>query len=117
MYKSSLRHIHDPLLSSLKMKGIRLLFFVSLPLPQPAPHTCAYETRMKDNVSRSFEMRHVIHDIHISSGQWPRCDVTNGTCGSRDFQDHTKKRRLRHVHVKIIIYYRLCNMLDDILHN
>jgi hypothetical protein len=26
-YKSSLRHIHDPLLSSLKMKGIRLLFF------------------------------------------------------------------------------------------
>jgi hypothetical protein len=29
MYKSSLRHIHDPVLSSLKMKGrpIRLLFF------------------------------------------------------------------------------------------
>jgi hypothetical protein len=26
MYKSSLRHIHDPVLSSLKMKGIRLLF-------------------------------------------------------------------------------------------
>jgi hypothetical protein len=26
-YKSSLRHIHDPVLSSLKMKGIRLLFF------------------------------------------------------------------------------------------
>jgi hypothetical protein len=25
-YKSSLRHIHDPVLSSLKMKGIRLLF-------------------------------------------------------------------------------------------
>jgi uncharacterized alkaline shock family protein YloU len=32
-------------------------------------------TRMKDNVSKSFEMRHVIHDIRISSGQWPRCDV------------------------------------------
>jgi hypothetical protein len=29
MYKSSLRHIHDPVLSSLKMKGIRLLFFSS----------------------------------------------------------------------------------------
>jgi hypothetical protein len=26
MYKSSLRHIHDPVLSSLKMKGIRLIF-------------------------------------------------------------------------------------------
>jgi hypothetical protein len=26
MYKSSLRHIHDPVLSSLKMEGIRLLF-------------------------------------------------------------------------------------------
>jgi hypothetical protein len=28
MYKSSLRHIHNPVLSSLKMQGIRLLFFV-----------------------------------------------------------------------------------------
>jgi hypothetical protein len=28
MYKSSLRHIHDPVLSSLKMKGIRLFFIV-----------------------------------------------------------------------------------------
>jgi hypothetical protein len=27
MYKCSLRHIHDPVLSSLKMKGIRLLLF------------------------------------------------------------------------------------------
>jgi hypothetical protein len=26
-YKSSLRHIHDPVLSSLKMKGIRLPFW------------------------------------------------------------------------------------------
>jgi hypothetical protein len=24
-------------------------------------------------------MRHAIHDIRISSGQWPRCDVTYGT--------------------------------------
>jgi hypothetical protein len=38
MYMSSLRHIHDPVLSSLKMKGIRLLFIlVPLPLPQTAP--------------------------------------------------------------------------------
>jgi hypothetical protein len=28
MYKSSLRHIHNPVLSSLKMKGIRLLYFI-----------------------------------------------------------------------------------------
>jgi hypothetical protein len=28
MYKSSLRHIHDQVLSSLKMKGIRLLLFI-----------------------------------------------------------------------------------------
>jgi hypothetical protein len=27
MYKSSLRHIHDPVLSSLKMKGILSFFF------------------------------------------------------------------------------------------
>jgi hypothetical protein len=27
-YKSSLRHIHDPVLLSLNMKGIRLLYFI-----------------------------------------------------------------------------------------
>jgi hypothetical protein len=30
MYKSSLRHIHDPVLSSLNMKVIRLLFYFLL---------------------------------------------------------------------------------------
>jgi hypothetical protein len=30
MYKSSLRHIHDPVLSSLKMKGIRFFFYSTL---------------------------------------------------------------------------------------
>jgi hypothetical protein len=30
MYKSSLRHIHDPVLSSLKMKGIPFIFFEML---------------------------------------------------------------------------------------
>jgi hypothetical protein len=29
MYKSSLRHIHDPVLSSLKMKGMRFFLFVT----------------------------------------------------------------------------------------
>jgi hypothetical protein len=67
MYMSDLRHIHDPVLSSLKMEGIRLLyFFVSLPPPTTRDHTCAYVTHMKD---RSFEMRHVIHDTRISSRQ------------------------------------------------
>jgi hypothetical protein len=46
MYMSDLIHVHDPVLLSLKMEGIRLLYFptppttlfiVSLPLPQPAP--------------------------------------------------------------------------------
>jgi hypothetical protein len=32
MYKSSLKYIHDPVLSSLKMKGIRLLFIKPHPL-------------------------------------------------------------------------------------
>jgi hypothetical protein len=91
MYKSSLRHIHDPVLSSLKKKGIRLHFLCSPTPSTTRSHTCAYVTRVKDNVSRSFEMCHVIHDTSINSGQWPRCAVTNGTCGSRDFQGHTKK--------------------------
>jgi hypothetical protein len=104
MYKSSLRHIHDPVLSSLRMKCIRLLYCLYLCSPTPTttrPHTCAYVTRMKDNVSRSFEPRHVIPDTRISSGQCPRCDV-NVTLGSRDFQSHTKKRALRHIHVNNI---------------
>jgi hypothetical protein len=45
MYMSDLRYIHDPVLSSLKKAGIRLLF--PYPSPQPAlPHMClrnAYE--------------------------------------------------------------------------
>jgi hypothetical protein len=53
------------------------VLFVPLPLSQPAP-TCAYVTRMKENVSRSFEMRRVIYNIRISSGQWARCDVAFG---------------------------------------
>jgi hypothetical protein len=37
MYKSSLRHIHDPVLSSLKMKGIRFFFFGMTPSSGPGP--------------------------------------------------------------------------------
>jgi hypothetical protein len=43
MYKSSLRHIHNPVLSSLKMKGIRLLFW-----PNPSSNT------MKGNSTRGI---------------------------------------------------------------
>jgi hypothetical protein len=35
MYKSSLRHKHDPALSSLKMKGIRLFFLAGTAPPPP----------------------------------------------------------------------------------
>jgi hypothetical protein len=53
MYKSSLRHIHDPVLSSFKMKGIRLLFFfVSVALRPNAGHSLILE------VSRSHTTTH-----------------------------------------------------------
>jgi hypothetical protein len=60
---------------------IGYIYLSSPTLPQTAP-TRAYVTRMKDNVSRSFETRHVIPDTRISSGQCPRCDV-NVTLGTR----------------------------------
>jgi hypothetical protein len=44
MYMSDLRHIHDPVLSSLKMEGTRLLYFPTPPTTRA--HTClcnAYE--------------------------------------------------------------------------
>jgi hypothetical protein len=84
-----------------------LLFLSSFPYPSTnRSHTCAYATRMKDNVSRSFEPRHVIPDTRISSGQCPRCDV-NVTLGARDLhavREISKvtrnKRAVRHIRVK-----------------
>jgi hypothetical protein len=59
-------------------------FYLSSPTPSAnRSHTRAYVTRMKDNVSRSVEPRHVIPDTRISSGQYPRCDV-NVKLGARD---------------------------------
>jgi hypothetical protein len=56
--------------------------------------TRAYVKRMKDN-----EMRHVIHDTIISSGQCPRRDVTV----RYGLQGHTQYiPEERHIHVKII---------------
>jgi hypothetical protein len=42
MYMCRLRHINDPVLSSLKMEGIRLLFFISPKV------TTALKGRFKD---------------------------------------------------------------------
>jgi hypothetical protein len=79
------------------MKGIRLSFSVHcFPTPPPAPPTHppprAYVKRIKDN-----EMRNVIHDTRISSGQCPRRDVTV----RYDLQGHTEYTpEKRHIHVK-----------------
>jgi hypothetical protein len=53
--------------------------------PTTRAPTRAYVMHMKDNVSRSIEIRQVIHDTRISNGQWPRRDVTNlcGACALR----------------------------------
>jgi hypothetical protein len=39
MYMIDLRHIHDPVLSSLKMKGMRLLFNAVANYPESTPKT------------------------------------------------------------------------------
>jgi hypothetical protein len=66
---------------------------------------------MKDDVSRSFEPRHVIPDTRISSGQCPRCDV-NVTLGARDLhavREISKvtrnKRAVRHIHINIRMFH------------
>jgi hypothetical protein len=61
MYMCRLRHIHDPVLSSLKMEGIHLLYsFFPPPLSAPRAHTCAYVTRLKINILRSIEACHEV---------------------------------------------------------
>jgi hypothetical protein len=46
MYMCRLRNINDPVLSSLKMEGIRLLYYSRFPPTPSTPrtHTCAYVT-------------------------------------------------------------------------
>jgi hypothetical protein len=87
----SLRHIHDPVLSSLKMKGLRLIFFLFLHASRyPRPHICiriAY-------VSVAVNVPAVTPRYHgtvqkISKVTW-------------------NKRRLRHIHVKKIYYFDSC---------
>jgi hypothetical protein len=74
MYMCRLSHIHDPVLSSLKMKGIRLLFFfiiISLP-PTPScnkwHHTYGYVMCSKANAARKG---------------WTSSDVTIWRLGAR----------------------------------
>jgi hypothetical protein len=88
----SLRYIHDPVISSLKMKGIRLSF--SVPPTTRAP-TRAYVKRMKDN-----EMRHMIHNTRISSSQCPRRYVTV-QYGLQGHTEYTPEERHIHVNTKL----------------
>jgi hypothetical protein len=53
MYMSDLRHIHDPVLSSLKMDGIRLFFFNSL--PQRPYDISVPVTRSSENIPKCLD--------------------------------------------------------------
>jgi hypothetical protein len=81
---------------------INVIAFVHcFPTPQnPRFHTCAYVTHIKNNVSRSIEIRQVLHDTRISNGQWPRRDVTNlcGVCAVR----WARSYEIRHIHVNTV---------------
>jgi len=86
MYKSSLRHIHDPVLLSLKVEVICFVlscFPPSLPLFRiPRPHTCI-----------GSELR-----LLLREGSTAQVAMTSLCYGSCEF--HRNKRRLRHIHVK-----------------
>jgi len=86
MFKSSLRHIHDPVLLSLKVEVICFVlscFPPSLPLFRvPRPHTCiAGESRLS-----------------LREGSTAQAAMTSLCYDSCEF--HWNKRRLRHIHVK-----------------
>jgi hypothetical protein len=62
-YKSSLRHIHDPVLSSLKMKDIRLLFY------ERCVHCCTvkfkFEYRTEHPVNFLADINLLAPEFHI----------------------------------------------------
>jgi hypothetical protein len=67
----------------------RIAFVHCFPTPPTTrSHTYAYVTRIKDNVSRSFEMRHVIH-VSVADDD-PGVTSLNVRCDFRDFHGHTK---------------------------
>jgi hypothetical protein len=78
----------------------RIAFVHCLPTPpqNPLSYTRAYVTHMKDNVSRSIEIRQVIHDTRISNVIGP--GVTSRTCTMTKVIRN--KRAVRHTHVKKI---------------
>ena len=86
MYKSNLRHIHDPVLLSLKVEVMCFVlscFPPSLPLFRiPRPHTCiGSESRLS-----------------LREGSTAQAEMTSLCYDSCEFQ--WNKRRLRHIHVK-----------------
>jgi hypothetical protein len=59
---------------------------------------------MKNNVSRSIEIRQVIHDTRISNGQWPGVTSRNVRCVCGTVTKVIRnKRAVRHIHVNIKI--------------
>jgi hypothetical protein len=60
MYMSDLRHIHDPVISSLKMEGISFFLF---------PHSClslkAEMWRKRASLALSATDKYCISDVHI----------------------------------------------------
>jgi hypothetical protein len=92
-----MRVYHDTIITCSIADSFCSLF----PYPHnPRSHTCAYVTDMKDNVSRSFEIRQVIHDDSGVTSRNVRC-----LCGDVWCLAVTKVIRnnldLRHIHVKI----------------
>jgi hypothetical protein len=55
MYKSSLRHIHDPVLSSLKMEGIRLLFHYKMHLKVVPARTVTLLLKASNKIGLLFK--------------------------------------------------------------
>jgi len=102
MYKSSLRHIHDPVLLSWKVEVICFVlscFPPSLPLFRiPRPRTCiGSESRLS-----------------LQEGSTAQAAMTSLCYDSREF--HWNKHRLRHTHVKtevqVVKYVVLCHLVS-----
>jgi hypothetical protein len=79
----------------IRKAAIRVIYLSFPTPPTNRSQTCAYVTRMKNNISRSFEPRNMI-PIHVSVAvNVPGVtsmlhSVRDVTCGARDFQGHTK---------------------------
>jgi hypothetical protein len=70
MYKSSLRHIHDPVLSSLKMKGIRTFFFHSGLIYRPSEQPYAYQRGRAKRVQADRVGRYPLQSAGCDGGLW-----------------------------------------------